>query len=359
MAIDDFSRLVAAVYRAVMSPADWTAVLCELQRTLDAQCALVRVDESGRTIQNASLAAEARADYEQHYRRIDYVLAAVEQSPVGVLRSGRSLIALQAKSEFHVDWLRPLEMTDGLLVRLTGGPAPQAFLAAGPRSPEPFVPLISALVPHLQQALRCQARLAAADRRAVDLANVTEALRQAVIVVTTDSRIVYANAAAEDMLRSGGGLRMRGGRLEAVAASADNALQRGIHDALAAGDSTPSGSSVLCTRPANQRPYIIEVLPAESAAGGSARRAMVMVFDPEHESDTTPALLRRHYGLTAGETEVAVMVLSGSGVKDIAERMSLSQATVKTHLQHVFDKTGTHRQADLIRLLLSLRSPRR
>lgn len=51
------------------------------------------------------------------------------------------------------------------------------------------------------------------------------------------------------------------------------------------------------------------------------------------------------------------MVLNGGGVKDIADRMSLSQATVKTHLQHVFDKTGTHRQSDLIRLLLGLRSP--
>lgn len=60
--------------------------------------------------------------------------------------------------------------------------------------------------------------------------------------------------------------------------------------------------------------------------------------------------------MTRGEAEIAVLVLHGHGLKFIAEQCSLSLATVKTHLQHVFDKTGTHRQAELVRLLLSLRS---
>jgi DNA-binding CsgD family transcriptional regulator len=38
----------------------------------------------------------------------------------------------------------------------------------------------------------------------------------------------------------------------------------------------------------------------------------------------------------------------------IAEELSVSVTTVKTHLRHVFEKTGTHRQAELVRLVLSL-----
>lgn len=356
--LEDFSRIVAAIYSAVIAPENWTAALGELRRTLDAECALMRVDEKGRSIQNPNLAPRAHDDYQQYYHRIDYVLEAVDQSPVGVLLSGRSLVALQAQSEFHCDWLRPLGMTDGLFVRLTDGPAPLAFLTAGPRPPEPYVPLVSALVPHLQQALRSQAHLEHVRRRADDLGAVTQALGHAVIVVTTDSHIVYTNSAAEDLLRSADGLRVRAGRLEAAAVGADITLQRGIQAAVTPGDDQASGSSLLCARPSGHRPYVIEVVPTDPAGfAGSRRHAMVVVADPEHESDTAPALLRRHYGLTPGETEIAVMVLNGGGVKDIAERMSLSQATVKTHLQHVFDKTGTHRQADLILLLLGLRSP--
>lgn len=88
----------------------------------------------------------------------------------------------------------------------------------------------------------------------------------------------------------------------------------------------------------------------------ASRRATVVVIDPETDSATPAELLRRRFGLTAGETSVALMVLHGGGVKAIAEGLSVSPATVKTHLQHIFDKTGTHRQAELVRLLLSLRS---
>lgn len=356
--LDDFSRILAAVYSAVITPENWTAALGELQHTLEAQCALMRLDETGRSIQAASLASEARADYHRHYHRIDYVIEAVEQGPVGVLRSGRSLVALQAQSEFHIDWLRPLEMLDGLFVRLTDGPAPLMFLAAGPRPLEPFVPLVSTLVPHLQQALRSQAHLERLRRHADDLGAVTQTLGHAVIVVTAESHIVYANAAAEDLLKSADGLRTSAGRLAAVTAGVDTALQRSVHAALAPGDNQPSGSSLLCARPSGQRPYVIEVVPTDPVGTtGTGRRAIVVVVDPTHESETAATLLRSHYGLTAGETEIALMLLNCGGVADTAERMSLSQATVKTHLQHVFDKTGTHRQADLIRLLLSLRSP--
>jgi FixJ family two-component response regulator len=45
-------------------------------------------------------------------------------------------------------------------------------------------------------------------------------------------------------------------------------------------------------------------------------------------------------------------VLDGSGLGPIADEMSVSLSTVRTHLQHVFDKTQTHRQAELVRLLL-------
>lgn len=356
--LDDFSRIVATVYSSVLTPENWTAALGDLRHTLDVQsCALIRADGNGRSVQAAHLAPQVRCDYEQHYHRIDYVLEAVEQGPVGVLRGGQSLVELQSDSEFHLDWLRPLEMTDGLFVRLTDGPAPLMFLAAGPRPPTPFVPLVSALVPHLQQALRSQAHLDNLRRRAGDLSAVTGALRLAIIVVTAGAHLVYANRAAEEVLRAADGLRIRAGRLEATFATTDTTLQHSIRAALTHRDAPPSGSSLLCERGCNAQPYLVEVLPIDPAdSSGPTRRAMV-VIDPGSESRTAATLLNRHYGLTASETRIALMVLNGHDIKDTAERMSLSQATVKTHLQHVFDKTGTHRQADIVRLLAALRSP--
>jgi DNA-binding CsgD family transcriptional regulator len=65
-------------------------------------------------------------------------------------------------------------------------------------------------------------------------------------------------------------------------------------------------------------------------------------------------LLRRVYGLTNAEAAVALHIADGQGIKPIADELSLSTATVKTHLQRVFLKTGTHRQAELVRLLLEI-----
>jgi DNA-binding CsgD family transcriptional regulator len=80
----------------------------------------------------------------------------------------------------------------------------------------------------------------------------------------------------------------------------------------------------------------------------------VIVIDPERQGEPEPDLLRRLYGLTRAEAEVALRVMRGDGLKPISDEMSLSVATLKTHLQHVFTKTGTHRQAELVRLLMAI-----
>ncbi|MDO2376684.1 helix-turn-helix transcriptional regulator, partial [Mycobacterium avium subsp. hominissuis] len=64
--------------------------------------------------------------------------------------------------------------------------------------------------------------------------------------------------------------------------------------------------------------------------------------------------LRRFYRLTEGEAEVALRLTRGAGLKQIADELSVSYETVRTHLQHAFDKTDTHRQAELVGLVLAL-----
>jgi DNA-binding CsgD family transcriptional regulator len=65
-------------------------------------------------------------------------------------------------------------------------------------------------------------------------------------------------------------------------------------------------------------------------------------------------MLRNLYGLTNSEADIALRVANGQGLAPISDDLSVSIATVKTHLQHVFDKTDTHRQAELVRLLTAL-----
>src|ERR1700733_3617496 len=71
--IDDFSRIVSAIYASALTPENWIVAMADVRRTLDAQsAALLLADGSGRPIKSASRAPEARKAYLEYYRQIDY-----------------------------------------------------------------------------------------------------------------------------------------------------------------------------------------------------------------------------------------------------------------------------------------------
>lgn len=58
----------------------------------------------------------------------------------------------------------------------------------------------------------------------------------------------------------------------------------------------------------------------------------------------------RFDSLTPRETEVLKLVVEGLLNKQIADRLGMSELTVKTHRAHVMDKTGADSLAHLVRM---------
>lgn len=359
--LEDFSRIVGAIYSAALAPDGWAAPLADLRHTLDAVAAGLLVAENrDRTIKSASLPEEARADYAAHYRTMDYVLAEVEVGPVGLVRDGAELVALQPDSEFNVEWMNPYGVDDGLFVRLTATEAPTCFLVAAPQRSESFataerVAFVNALVPHWQQALRAQDQLRGLDH-ACEVLDAMDSMRHGLIVLDSAGSIVHLNRAAVRILAAGEGLRSRGGTIEAVRPSTDSELQISIGRAVHCGVMGYRGAAAItCARPSGKLPYVVHILPLEQhQTSEPGCRALVVVVDPDDRPCPDTELVRRIFGMTKAESEIALRILNGDGLKPVAEELNLSLATVKTHLQHVFDKTGTHRQAELVRLLLGI-----
>jgi DNA-binding CsgD family transcriptional regulator len=54
---------------------------------------------------------------------------------------------------------------------------------------------------------------------------------------------------------------------------------------------------------------------------------------------------------------VLLAIVQVGGVAEVAEALGIAESTVKTHLHHLFAKTGTKRQADLVELVASYTSP--
>jgi DNA-binding CsgD family transcriptional regulator len=361
--IDDFSRLVSGIYSAAMTPEQWDVTMADIGRAFDgSSAALVITDGKTRTLKHADIPPDAATNYADHFARLDHVLSAVETGPVGAVRTGTELMWPHQDCEFQVDWARRNGFEDGLFIRLTDAPSATSLAVATSRRSAPFdtaerVALVHRLVPHLQQALRTQYHLEDLSHRSNDLAGASEAVRHGIVVVARGHRVVYTNSAADRILCADDGLRIRPARIEAGSLRADAQLQHSIDRALASNKADRCGNSFLCVRPSGRRPYIVHVLPLDETTFASPQpqnRAMIVIVDPDREPEPPASLLRRLYGLTRSEAEIALMVLRGQGRNHIADELSLSLATVKTHLHHVFDKTGTHRQAELVRLLLSL-----
>ena len=161
-------------------------------------------------------------------------------------------------------------MQDGLFVRLNDRPLPTCFLVATPKGKESFaspenVRLVSALVPHLQQALSTQSHLVDLVHRASDIAVAVDNIRHGVFVVGAGSTLIHLNRVAAEIVAVGDGPVVRSGRLGIGIPSADAALHRDVANALGDESGTRRGCSMLCPRSTSERPYVIHVVPFTSA----------------------------------------------------------------------------------------------
>jgi DNA-binding CsgD family transcriptional regulator len=80
---------------------------------------------------------------------------------------------------------------------------------------------------------------------------------------------------------------------------------------------------------------------------------VVFVSSSEQPVEPHEKLLRRVYELTDAEARFTALLLQGRKLEDIAETLAISIHTARSHLKHVFEKTRTSRQGELISLLLS------
>ncbi|AQA05416.1 helix-turn-helix transcriptional regulator [Mycobacterium sp. MS1601] len=345
VSVQEFSSLVSGIYAAALTPQRWEGSLRDIHTVLGGiSGALCRPTGAVWTIEDSNLPACAARSYAEHYNSLDHVMDAVRTGAVGVVRTGSELIQPFRAGEFYCDWMAPNRLEDGLFVRLTRDREPVCVVVASPRRTDAFatadrMKTMTALVPHLQQAVRIQDRLALA----------TERVRHGIARVTANLHAVTLNSAAERILRDDDGLSMRAGRITAADLRVTDELRSAVCRACA-GDIRSAGS-FNCVRPSGKRPYIVHVVPSDRDSGHSA---LVLIVDSGDEPESAAAVLRRIYQLTNTEAEVAMQVMHGVELKQIAELLSISLTTVRTHLQHVFDKTDTHRQAELAHLLHSV-----
>ena len=82
--------------------------------------------------------------------------------------------------------------------------------------------------------------------------------------------------------------------------------------------------------------------------------ALVLIVEPGRPPRINPDLVATTLELTPAETQVAVWLAEGKSVRDMADATGHTRAAIYWHLQQIYQKHSISRQADLVRLVLSL-----
>lgn len=83
-------------------------------------------------------------------------------------------------------------------------------------------------------------------------------------------------------------------------------------------------------------------------------RALVVVHHQKRAPELAVARLRDTYALTAAEAKLVASMLDGDALPQVAIRLAIGHSTARTHLKHIFAKTKTRRQSELLQLVNAL-----
>lgn len=219
--------------------------------------------------------------------------------------------------------------------------------------------VLAALVPFLQRITPLYLEIGKAERRRLISEHVLETSGVGVILVDDSARVVAINETAQTIIAEGDILSMREGVLRARRTADQQHLMQ--HIGRKAGEQqAQSGldrhATLALLRDDNALPVTVMIRPGPPFAPVSAplrRTATLILRDPARRLRLASADLMQLFQLTQAEARLACLLADGASLEDCALQLGVTRNTARSQLRVIFAKTGTNRQGDLVRLLLS------
>lgn len=364
---EEFSNLVSSIYECALDPAGWTAVLEELAERMDFRMsslilattpirgALPLIDIS------TGITPEARASMLSHGQ------AAIDAwGPPGTFAALpletpmiRSTVNPEAaRTPYVQEQCLPLGFFDNMSIMFSRERESFCVVSFNRHLDEGAiggeeVDLARLFVPHLKRALVISRLLEARTVERATFAAVLDGLAVAVLLVGPELRLLHANRAGEAMLRAGDPLGQRHGRL-----TAPNGLAAALRVAL---DAQPDGIGRrglgIPARRADGEELVLHLLPLAETGTLPGARAAIFVAPAVAPRPAPLAAIAALFDLTPTEARVLELLGAGRTNAEVAVALGIAVSTVRTHLLRLFEKTGTHRQAELVALVNSFSLP--
>jgi DNA-binding CsgD family transcriptional regulator len=363
--VDHLSRIISLIYEAAVGGSEeWNTALLNLSDLFGgwtANAALVDVRTFAGQWDAVRIDLASFESYAQYYGALNPVNHALTTLPTGSVYFDYTTTPQNEMimSEFYNDWARPNDLGGcmGVLALREDSKLGLVCISRPLHKPdfdEGYRAAMELLAPHLKLAMQVRQRLATSRSECALACSALDQLSHGVMLLSPSGALQFSNAAMKDILEQRDGLQIvQGGLIIASTPATTRTIRRMIEKALTVG----KGSSTALGRPTGKQDLHVLIMPISAALSERVQAsagAIMFVTDPECVVLQSAECLREIFGLTAAEAIVAQEIGTGAGVKQVARRLAVSETTVRTHLQKVFVKTGTDRQARLTKLLASL-----
>ncbi len=366
-------QLIGGIYDAALNPDSWNVILPRIGAFVGASAgglfAQDSVRRSGNVFYEFGTDPDFHKVYLEKYITMDPMFGTYFVLDVGEVFSTSTVMshAEFLQSRFYKECIRPQGWIDNIVVYLDRAPEGHAGFALFRHereglADEPARERLRLLVPHLRRAVLIAKLIEFKTAQAAALADALDGLSASMVFVDSSGRVTHANASGQALIADGDVLRAPLGRLTASDPDVNRAL-RDTFQAAASGDAAIGvrGVAVPLVARDGER-YVAHVLPLSSGARRSAgvsyaAAAVLFVQKAALATRSPPEAIAKTYRLTAMEVRVLLTIVEVGGVPEVAETLGIGESTVKTHLKRLYEKTGAHRQADLVKLFAGYTSP--
>jgi DNA-binding CsgD family transcriptional regulator/PAS domain-containing protein len=368
------SEIIGYIYDCSLDPGKWSDTLTALRRELNFQNAVLSLLalSSGEMLLNiTSGIAQAWLD-----RIPEYSVDVIDQW--GGLEKLQNLYLDEpavlsrvnprenwATNRYYVEWAKPQGIVDVLAIVLARDSATVGSVGFGRHEgageiSAREVQIARLLVPHLQRAVAISRLLEIKTVAVGAFERVLDTVTAGVLLVGVDLNLVYANRVAETMLEKGAPVRAKKGIVETSSRGATAALAVAVSQASHKESAIGRKGLHIPIRQAGCQASVLHVLPLQN---GQLRPRLVpgataaIFVTPVAKPLLPRAALASLFDLTGAELSVLEHMVDGRTVIQTAQALGISVSTVRTHVLHLFEKTGAHRQTDLVAVATSFTLP--
>ena len=370
---DVLARVVTALHNAALDETQWPRTSALMDEACGATGNSVVLVEGlgaesrflfGSFYYRGEPRQEILGEYLENYHPHDERVPRLSRLPDGQLAHVTDLYTPEElkTSPTYNDALRRWGARNALNVRLDGPDRTCIVWTIGdPARPGDWdseqIDMIQRLQPHLRQFVLIRQAMAKAQALGSSLDQLLGSVRIGAIHLDRQGHIIEANDRALDLLRRRDGLFDTGGFLGAWRPEDNAELQRLLAHALPPLGGQGIAGSMMVGRLRGLPKLVLHISPlAEPFLDFGARRvaALVLVVDPVRQPRLDAKVVAAVLGLTAAESEVAVMLSEGRSPREIARATGRQIGTVYILTRRAHVKLGISRQTDLVRLVLQL-----